>query len=357
VAAREPALRILQVASSLYEWGGIERYVVFLQQGLEARGHHVEIACPPDSPIAQRASHPTVPIEMRRKLDFRGFAAYLRLFRSTRYDVVHAHFSPDFTLPAYAAKMRRQGLTVITRHVAVRWKPAKARTYARIWRHIIPVSHAVERRLLESGIPASQMTVAKAGLPRLQARKPIAQVRSNLGIPPEVFAIGSFGRLVPEKGVDVLIEAMRNMKDARACIFGHGPHEEKLRAIAGDLDSVKFHGQVADVADSMAAMDVIAIPSIWEEAFPYSALEAMALGLPIAASDIGGLPEMVEDGVNGRLFPPSDPAGLARVLSELQSDSRGRVALGKSGQERYEREFTLAKMAERIEAVYLAQIG
>ncbi|AIE87498.1 glycosyl transferase, group 1 [Fimbriimonas ginsengisoli Gsoil 348] len=315
----------------------------------------MEIACPPGSPISERASHPTEPITVRGKFDLKGLAAYLRLFRSQQFDVVHAHFSPDFTLPAYAARMRRQGLTVMTRHVALQWSSPKAKAYSRLWRHIIPVSHAVERRLLQSGIPASQMTVAKAGLPEPIPRRKRKDARAALWLEPNEFVVGSFGRLVPDKGIDVLIEAMRQVDGVKACIFGHGPYAEDLRTKAAGLKSVMFQGSVADVADAMAAMDVVVIPSTWEEAFPYAALEAMALSRPIVASNIGGLPEMVEDGVNGRLFPPGDASALAAVLNEMKSANR--EPMGAAGRARYEQEFTIEKMAERIEAVFLAAIG
>lgn len=346
MAAGQPPLKVLQVASSLYEWGGIERYVVFLAQGLEARGHSVTISCPSGSPISERWSR-TVPIEVRRKFDFAALSAYLRLFRSDRFDVIHGHFSPDFTVPAYAAKLTKQPFTVMTRHVAKRWRAAKARGYLRLWDHIIPVSHAVERRLLEAGIPQSRMTVAKAGLPPPKTTKSRAEARADLGIAPDVLAIGSFGRLVEDKGIQVLIDAMPSVS-GEAFIFGHGPYEGALKARAGDR--VRFMGQVSDVADAMRAMDIVAIPSTWEEPFPYAALEAMALSRPIVASNIGGLPEMVEEGVNGRLFEAGNAGSLASVLQSWNASNF--AAIGARGQARYEQEFTIEHMTDRIENVY-----
>jgi glycosyltransferase involved in cell wall biosynthesis len=344
-------MKVLQVASSLYEWGGIERYVVYLSQGLEAKGHDLFVACPPGSPIAQRYPRTTA-IQMRRKLDLKGFAAYLRLFRTTRFDVIHGHFSPDFTLPAYAARMTRQPLTVMTRHVATRWPGAKAKAYARLWNHIIPVSHAVERRLLESGIPPSQMTVAKAGLPAPVTTKSRESARRDLGLKEGQFAVGSFGRLVPEKGIEILIDAIDGVLGAVACIFGQGPAEALLKYRA-EGKSVRFYGQVAEIADAMAAVDLVAIPSTWEEPFPYAALEAMALARPIVASRIGGLPELIDEGVNGLLFAPGDPDDLARALTKLGSSDYGR-SRGEAGKRRYDAEFTLEHMTSRIEAVYEA---
>jgi len=354
VAAREPALRVLQVASSLYEWGGIERYVVYLATGLTERGHQVEITCPPGSPISERVPG-THALTMRRKLDLRGFAAYLRLFRANRYDVVHGHFSPDFTLPAYAARMTRQPLTVMTRHLATHWSQPKARAYSRLWNRIIPVSHAVERRLAENGVPPGQMVVAKAGSPAPTLKSARADVRDDLMIADHQFALGSFGRLVPEKGVEVLLGALPELSGVRVCVFGSGPSEIALKQLADERKlqpRVTFHGQVADVADAMASMDAVVIPSTWEEPFPYAALEAMALGRPIIASRIGGLPEVVQEGVTGTLFNPGDSADLAGAIGRLMADRQAAEAMGRRGRELHRAEYTVERMAERIEAAY-----
>jgi len=351
MAAGQPTLRILQVASSLYEWGGIERYVVFLAQGLRERGHEVVVACPPGSAIGAR-NDGYVPIEMRRKFDFRGFAAYLKLFRSERFDVIHGHFSPDFTMPAYAARMTRQPLTIMTRHLATNWNKTQVRSYCGLWDHIIPVSDAVKRKLASSGVPLAKMTVAKAGLPAPVPTRTREAARVNLGIPEGVFAVGSFGRLVGEKGVEVLIDAIGSVPAGHAYIFGSGPLEQDLKMRSRGHNRVSFMGQIKEVADAMLAMDVVAIPSTWEEPFPYAALEAMALGRPIVASRIGGLPEMVDDGVNGCLFTPRNSAEMARALLSMKEES----AMGAAGHARYEREFTLPLMSERIEAVYRSQM-
>jgi len=323
-----------------------------LTKGLGERGHRVTVACPPGSPIAEKLPG-TVPIRMRRKLDFQGFAAYLRLFQSQRFDVVHGHFSPDFTLPAYAAKLTKQPLTVMTRHVCLPWPTAKASAYLKLWNHIIPVSNAVEMRLAESGVPKDRMTVAKAGLNPPMAKNSREAARSGLGLSTNDLAVGSFGRLTVEKGIGHLIDASSNVKGAKVCIFGSGPIDADLRK-QSEGKPVQFFGQIADVADAMLAMDVIAIPSVWEEAFPYAALEAMALALPVAVTRIGGLPEMVEDGKEGRLFTSGDSQDISAKLNDMPQALREQM--GRQGRQRYENEFTIHHMVERMEAVYRSEI-
>jgi glycosyltransferase involved in cell wall biosynthesis len=342
-------VKVLQVASSLYDWGGIERYVLYLAEGLTARGHEVVVACPPGSPLDKRYHGSKVPIALKGKLDVPALLAYRRLFREKGFDVVHAHFSPDFTLPGIAAKGARQPFTVLTRHVSLPWRPAKAKKYLKWWDHIIPVSDSVRRRLCESGVPENRMTVAKAGLPDPLRPMNLEVARRRFDV--QGFAVGSFSRLVADKGVDRLVDSALATPGVTAHIFGDGPERAALEARANGSPSVRFHGRIEDVPEAMAAMDVVAVPSVWEEAFPYAALEALAMHKPVVAARIGGIPEIVEDGVHGRLFEP-EVRNFGPLLAELRDDPAARLRMQEAGRARYEREFTLVAMAERIERVY-----
>jgi glycosyltransferase involved in cell wall biosynthesis len=101
-------------------------------------------------------------------------------------------------------------------------------------------------------------------------------------------------------------------------------------------------------------MDAVVIPSIWEEAFPYAALEAMSVGRPVLASRVGGMPEIVEDGKTGMLFDKGDSAGLSAIAIQLASNAERCSAMGHLAREVHRSEYTTEKMAERIEAVYLS---
>ena len=159
-------MRILQVGSGLTGWAGIEKYVVYLSGGLAAKGHDVSVTVAPGSRLAEAVSG-GIPLAIRHKLDLAALAAYIRLFRSSRFDVVHTHFNPDFLVPACAAKLAKVPRLVLTRHVALPWPAVKARTYSRLYDRIVPVSEAARKKLLSSGVPAERMRVAKAGCPAL----------------------------------------------------------------------------------------------------------------------------------------------------------------------------------------------
>ena len=340
-------MRVLQVGSGLSGWAGIEQYVVRLSGGLAAKGHDVSVTVPPGSPLAGAISG-GIEIRVRNKLDLAALSAYLRLFRGSRFDVVHTHFNPDFLVVAYAAKLRRVPRLVMTRHVALPWARLKAKNFSRLYDRIVPVSEAARKRLLASGVPAEKMRVAKAGCPALEpsASGPVLEGR---------FKVGFFGRLAREKGIEVLLQAAREAEPKSGIgfhLFGDGPLRPEVEAAAQAIEGLSYHGFRTDVAECISAVDAVVIPSVWEEAFPYSALEAMSVGRAIVASDVGGLPELVQPKVNGLLFKPGDAGDLNRALGELSRDRALTHLLGERGREIQRSEYTVERMAERMLEVY-----
>ena len=350
-------MKILQVGSSLPAWGGIERYIVYLSEGLQERGNDVVVSCGPNTPLSQRVAVPQIPILNRRKLDFQAMGKYLRHFRANRYDVVHIHFSPDFLLPAIAARLTKQPCTIMTRHLVLPWSQTKVRLYDVLFDHFIPVSNAVQEQLEISGVPHHKLTVAKAGCPELLPSSQRTEQRHSLGIEDDVFSIGFFGRLVAEKGVDTILEASKVVeKRIRFEVFGDGPLSGPLAEQAQSLNAqVRFHGFRSDVPECLQAIDAVVIPSVWEEAFPYAALEAMSVGRSVIASRVGGMPEIIEEGSTGYLFNKRDADSLAAIASRLAQNPDENFEMGRRGQEVHRSTYTIQKMAERIEKVYLSR--
>jgi glycosyltransferase involved in cell wall biosynthesis len=175
--------------------------------------------------------------------------------------------------------------------------------------------------------------------------------------------IGTVARLEPVKGLDILVAAFARILDA-GCdaeleIAGAGSSEPTLRALVegrGLVDRVKFLGWRSNVTALHARWDLFAAPSR-SEGFGYAVLEAMAAGLPVLASRVGGLTELVADGVTGVLVEPGHPGALARALEALLGDPATRSSMGAAGRERVAREFTVRRMAEGIEGVYARLLG
>lgn len=340
-------MKVLQVGSALYDWGGIERYLSYLTAALAERGHDVWTTVPPGSPLESRLTGRTVPIGVRRQFQFSRLAAYLRLFRKHRFDVVNAHFSPDYIVPAIAARLARQPVRILTRHVVVHWSPAKVRRYTRLFTHFIGVSNAVEEKLAVSGVPRDRIRVAKAGVPALQPTIDRDSMRIQLGI--HGFSVGFFGRVNSDKGIETVMEAAKELPAGTFHVFGDGP---LLAALKKSDVGVRFHGRLSEVADAMNAMDAVVIPSQWEEAFGFSVVEAMSLGKPILATRSGGIPELVEDGVTGVLFDKRDSAALAEVVRDWIQDPAQARHMGTNAKVLHQNEYTVERFGERMESAY-----
>jgi glycosyltransferase involved in cell wall biosynthesis len=348
-------MKVVQAAGSLQSWGGIERYVVYLAEGLRNAGHEVHIACPPDSPIARKVKDGTHGLTASPA----AIGGYLKLLKQTKAHVLHAHFSPDFVPAGIAARLAKTPLTVMSRHLAIGWNGAKLKRNLALYDHFIPVSDAVMKELRKTGIPEHRMTVAKAGVPALSPSKTREVLRNEMGIPADELAVGFFGRLAPEKGVDIIIQAARLLQGVRFHIFGDGPDRGPLTLMAqgrGVTDRVKFYGNVPDVVNQMAAMDAVAIPSTWAEAFPYSALEAMSVGVPVIASKIGGLPELIRDGVNGLLFPAGNVQQFASNCLILMADKSLGPGLGETGREIHQARYTVEQFGQRVADAYTKEL-
>ena len=170
--------------------------------------------------------------------------------------------------------------------------------------------------------------------------------------------IGTAGRLVELKGIEYLLSAFSALKqefpNLRLEIAGSGPQREKLEALAaqsGLRDHVKFLGWIDDISSILSRWDIFVMPSL-EEGFPIAALDAMAAGLPLIATRVGGVPELIEDGTTGWLVPPRDVESLTSRLRILLSDPELRVKMGDSGYARVRDHFSTAQMTERFAELY-----
>jgi glycosyltransferase involved in cell wall biosynthesis len=168
------------------------------------------------------------------------------------------------------------------------------------------------------------------------------------------------GRLAAVKGVPVLLEAFAKVlaahPDARLTLVGDGPERPKIEARAGELglgETVRFAGYLSqdEVTEELARSDLFVLPS-FAEGVPVVLMEAMASRLAVVATRIAGIPELVEDGVAGRLVPPGDADALAAAISGLLADPEGRARMAEAGRARVESEFDLAREAEKLAALF-----
>jgi glycosyltransferase involved in cell wall biosynthesis len=213
---------------------------------------------------------------------------------------------------------------------------------------IIAASRSVAGQVVPP--PSSRVIYTGAALPPTPEPRPFVSPRGPV--------VGTACRLVPIKGLRNLIEATamlsEKMPDLRLEIAGSGPSEDELRRHCRELDiagKVTFLGWQRDLEPAYRRWDVFCLPSL-EEGFGLAALEAMASGLPVIATSVGGLPEIVEDGVTGYLVPPSDPEALATNLRILLQDGARRQAMGSAARRRVAEHFSVDRMVRDVEALY-----
>jgi glycosyltransferase involved in cell wall biosynthesis len=170
--------------------------------------------------------------------------------------------------------------------------------------------------------------------------------------------VGAAGRLVDIKRLSDLIQAVASLSpefpDLQVEIAGDGPEREKLERLADELNlrgRVRFLGWRTDMQPVLGSWDIFAMPSS-TEGFPMAALEAMAQALPVVASNVGGLPELVEDGRTGILFPPKDIEALAKALRILVLDAKRRREMGIAGWRRAQEHFSIDRMVAQTAAIY-----
>ncbi|MBN1993495.1 MAG: glycosyltransferase [Anaerolineae bacterium] len=205
------------------------------------------------------------------------------------------------------------------------------------------------------GLPAEKVVVIPNGIELNPAPPPArAAARQSLGLPLESLVVGAVSRFAPVKGLDVLLRALVQVPHARLVVVGDGPERANLTQLAGDLgitQQVHWAGYRADVPHLLPAFDLFVQPS-WHEGLPNTILEAMAAGLPVVATAVGGTPEVVVDGVTGLIVPPGDPMALAGAIHHLLVDTNLRGQMGRAGQSRVQQHFDIQQNVERTESLY-----
>jgi glycosyltransferase involved in cell wall biosynthesis len=214
------------------------------------------------------------------------------------------------------------------------------------------------------GYPLDSIRVIRNGIDTTRFRPDRREgARRSLGCDPRDVVIGTAGRLVPVKDHATLLNALALLRSQgirfRAIIAGDGPLRQGLDALAqstGIADAVEFVGERSDMEDVMAAYDIFALSST-SEGLSNTVMEAMATGLPVVATHVGGTDELVEQGTTGLLVPASDPRAFAGALAELIKGEARRQSMGRAGRERVQRDYSLDRMVRAYEELYLGLSG
>jgi len=310
--------------------------------------------------------------------DFSALSHLIDLISAERFDIIHTHTSKAGFLGRLAARMTGARRVIYSPHgdIFSGYFPGfqtavygLAERVAAAWcERIVTLTDAGAGEYLgrRIGSPRQFVTLptgVAAGALSAAADRP--GVRNELGIGADGFVIACVGRLVPVKGYDVLAAASPRIvekacgRNVRFLVIGDGPERGALVSLAERLgmgDRFSFLGFRTDVARLLSGVDLLAAPSR-NEGLGMSILEAMALSLPVVASRVGGIPEVVTDGVTGLLVPPDEPDGLADACVSLMGDPDRARSMGRAGRRSVEERFSIERFIEKTAGLYLDLMG
>ncbi|MBI4518856.1 MAG: glycosyltransferase family 4 protein [Deltaproteobacteria bacterium] len=342
-------------------WGGGQVHLRELCRKLREFGVSQAVACHPGAPLHLALAADglvTLPVPIRNAFDGRGLWRLRQALRGGLFQVVHFHTAHAHALSPWLPRQRRA--FVVTRHMET--PPRSALLFNHAVDGVIAICEAVRGALLGVGVAASKVRVIYLGIdlapPAAGAAARQAQRRA-WGVSADEIVVLTAAVLERRKGHRFLIEAISRLPPlpgppARFVFCGSGSQQPALAAqvrAAGLADRVLLAGFAGNMPEVLAAADLFVLPSL-AEGLPVVLMEAMAAKLPVIATAVSGTPEIVADGVNGRLVPPADPAALARVLTELLADPGRRLAIGQRGRARVEQHFSSERMAREFLAYY-----
>jgi glycosyltransferase involved in cell wall biosynthesis len=346
-------------------WRGGQNQVLLTVNGLREIGDRAALVAHPDGELLRRAAEglDLIPFAARSEMDLSAAWRFSRVLKRLRPDVIHAHDPHGVAIAALALPMSGSGPSpalVASRRVDFH---LKNNSLSR-WKHrqvdcFIAASEAIRRMLLSDGVPPERTVTVHEGVDISHiVAAPAVNVHEALWLPHHAPLVGNVAALVPHKGQRYLIEAahlvMREIPDARFVIFGEGELREHLERLVHEHNLEKhvlLPGFRTDILGCIKGFDVFAMSSV-TEGLGTSLLDAMACQTPIVATRTGGIPEIVEDEVNGLLVPPRDAPALARAIVRLLNDQTRRRTMGEAGFKRVNERFTVERMVAQTAAVY-----
>jgi glycosyltransferase involved in cell wall biosynthesis len=370
MSARSDPVRVLLVVTSSLGGAGVQ--ACQLARGLARDGFDITVAFGPGHPQDRDFDELGVPVErlrLSRGLDpitnALGIAQVRRMMRARRFDVLLTSCSVAGFVGRVAAALTPRAERPTSVHILQVYasRPyqlaprrvllrAVERGLDRLTTRYVAVSEAMKRFGVESDIFAPGKAEVIFNAAELSAPPPGSRerVRRELGIDPAAPVVGTLGRYEPQKGLADFLRAaawvLERRSDARFLVLGDGPLRGELEALArrlGITGAVRFTGWRRDVPDVLGALDVFALASLWEP-FGIVLVEAMLTGLPVVATAVDGIPEVVVERETGFLVPPQRPEVLGERLLEAIEDPPLRERMGRAGRERARDLFSCERM-------------
>ena len=354
-------MKILHVEGGRNFYGGAQQ-LLYLLQGLSARGLENALVCPLGCELGRRAAPFAAVHElpMGGDLDVRLIARLGRVTRSVGPDLVHLHSRIGADVMGGLAA-RLAGVPVVhSRRVDNPEHPLVVALKYRLFDRVIAISEEIGRVKRAEGLPPAKLRCVHSAVdptPYL-ARPERDWLCSEFGLPPDGPILAVVAQLIERKGHRYLLQALPRLvarfPKLSALFFGKGALEQELRQLAartGIAERVHVAGFRSDLPRILPCLDLLVHPAL-AEGLGVSLLQAASAGVPIVAFRAGGVPEVVQDGVNGLLVEPGDVDGLVQAIEALLGDPARASAMGRAGRSLVQREFSVDRMVEGNLAVY-----
>ena len=350
--------------------GGLETVVMGLSRGLAERGHDVTLVA-----VVRHASEAaslfgplegspvrSIAVEVPKRAYLREIRSVASILDAHRPDVLHTHgYRADLL---HGGRARRKGIaTVSTLHgsskmggLARLFEYAQVRAMRR-FDGVVAVSRPIVDLLSARGVPPERVHYIRNAWSPPKAPLARTDARRVLGLPDDgTLVIGWVGRLIPVKGADVFLRSLHGLLDAShvACVVGDGPERPALEALASDLgirDHVRWVGAVPEAGRLFSAFDVLVLSSR-SEGTPMVLIEAMGQGVPVVATQVGGIPELIDGHDEAWLVPPEAPDLLSDALRACLSDPSKAAAQAQRARARIERELDTPSWIHLHEQAY-----
>lgn len=356
-------MKVLHVEAGMHLYGGALQ-VVFLLRGLKARGVHSVLACPQGSAIAPEAAPHAQVVQMPMKGDLdAGLLGRLRaLIRQEKPDVVHLHSRRGSDIWGALAGRLEGVPVVLSRRVdnpESRWV---VKLKYRLYDEVVTISDGIRQVLRAEGVPEAKLHCVLSAVDTQQYqpdRSHLAWFRETFGLADDALTIGMVAQFIGRKGHGTLLDALPTVLAAhprtQVLLFGQGPLHDAVRARVQADALLKQHVQLPgfrrDLDRILPCLDVLAHPASME-GLGVSLLQAAACGVPLVGGRAGGIPEIIQPGLNGELIEPGDTAALARHLHALLASSELRQRYGQAGRAWVEQRFSIDAMVAGNLAVY-----
>lgn len=360
-------MKVMHIEAGRHLYGGA-RQVLYIAQGLAARGVECSVVCPQDSEIAKRLKHTDVPVHgiaMGGDLDFSLIKRLRVLIESDKPDIIHLHSrrGADW-LGGLAAREFPHVRVVLSRRVDNKESGLLARFKYRLYDRVIVISSAIREVLLNAGVPDAKLRVVHSAVNAQTWDRHYDRRAFERTFFPEISAdadapvIGMVAQLISRKGHRFMLESLPAIREkhphARLIFFGQGREESNLKALASRLglsDVVSFAGFRKDINHWLGSLDVFVHPPL-AEGLGVAVLQAAAAGLPIVASRVGGITEIIDHDVHGYLVEPGSVEQISEAVIRMLSDPDRAQVLATAARARVESEFSLDAMVTGNLAVY-----